>query len=118
MRMKWVLAWLAAIVAAATAHAATASNEWIDASTGHRVLRIASGPGTSLLYFTQEIFTPQGDKMVISTADGIAAVDLGSWRITPVVNGAGLELLFVGRKTRTAYYRVRSKAPAAAADAD
>lgn len=116
--MKWFVALLVAMVAAATGHAAPASNEWIDASTGHRVVRIANGPGTSLLYFTQEIFTPQGDKMVITTADGIAAVDLGSWAITPIVNGTGLELLFVGRKTRTAYYRVRSNAPAAAADAD
>jgi oligogalacturonide lyase len=115
--MKWFLALLAAMVAAATAHAAPA-HEWIDPSTGHRVVRIASGPGTSLLYFTQEIFTPQGDKMVISTADGIAAVDIGSWRITPIVRGPGLELLFVGRKARTAYYRIRSATRAGASDAD
>ena len=116
--MKWALALFAAAMIPAMAQATPASNEWIDASTGHRVVRIASGPGTSLLYFTHEIFTPQGDKMVITTADGIAAVDLGSWRITPIVRGSGLELLFVGRKTRTAYYRTRSRAPAGAADAD
>ncbi len=116
--MKWTAALLAAMVAAAPAQAAPAPNEWIDASTGHRVVRVASGPGTSLLYFTQEIFTPQGDKMVITIADGIAAVDLRTWAVTPIVRGRGLDLLFTGRKTRTAYYRVRSDARAGAADAD
>src|SRR3990170_3358537 len=41
MRMKWVAALLAAMVAAATAHAAPGPSEWIDASTGHRVGRVA-----------------------------------------------------------------------------
>jgi oligogalacturonide lyase len=116
--MRWVAALLAALLAAGPLHAEPKPNEWIDPSTGHRIVRIAYGPGTSLLYFTQEAFTPQGDKMVISTAEGIAAVDLANWQITPIVNGAGLQLLFVGGQTRTAYYRVRGRAAARAADAD
>ena len=116
--MKFIAALFAGLLAAAGAHAAPAPNQWIDPSTGHRVVRIASGPGTSLLYFTQEIFTPQGDKMVITTADGIATVDLATWQIAPLVNGTGLQLLFAGRKSRTAYYRARSAAPVAAADID
>ena len=86
MRMKWLAALLAAMAVATASRAAPAPHEWIDATTGHRVVRVAYGPGTSLLYFTQEIFTPQGDKMVITTADGIAAVDLGSWVISPIVS--------------------------------
>ena len=116
--MKFIAALFAGLLAAAGAHAAPAPNQWIDPSTGHRVVRIASGPGTSLLYFTQEIFTPQGDKMVITTADGIATVDLATWQIAPLVNGTGLQLLFAGRKSRTAYYRARSAAPVEAADID
>ena len=46
--MRWVVALVVALVAA-TAQAAPAPNEWIDASTGHRVVRVAYGPGTSLL---------------------------------------------------------------------
>ena len=99
--MRWVVALLVALVAA-TAQAAPAPNEWIDPSTGHRIVRVAYGPGMSLLYFTQEIFTPEGDKMVISTADGLAAVDVGTWKIAPLVTGQGMCLLVVGRQTRPA----------------
>ena len=78
--------------------------EWIDAKTGHRVIRISTAPGASSLYFHQQSFTPQGDKMVASTNEGIAVIDLKTWKMTTIVRGTGLQLLFAGRKTRTVYY--------------
>ncbi|MEO8375006.1 MAG: oligogalacturonate lyase family protein [Sphingomonas bacterium] len=81
-----------------------APGEWIDAKTGHRVIRISTAPGASSLYFHQQSFTPQGDKMVASTSEGIAAIDLKTWKMTTIVRGTGLQLLFAGRKTRTVYY--------------
>lgn len=85
----------------------------VDPATGHRVVRVSTAPGMASLYFHQNAFTPQGDRMVISTADGIAAVDLKDWSIRPVVRGHGLELLFAGRRTRTVYYATREEGGAA-----
>jgi oligogalacturonide lyase len=108
MRIIATLLLLAA--AAPLLGAAELPREWVDAKTGHRVVRISTAPGMSSLYFHQRSFTPQGDKMVIATADGIAAVELKTWKILPVVNGKGLSLLFAGPKTRTVYYSIRGTA--------
>ncbi|MES2445327.1 MAG: oligogalacturonate lyase family protein [Pseudomonadota bacterium] len=115
--MKFAAALLFALVAIATPAAAQAPGEWIDPTTGHRIVRITAEPGASKLYFTQQVFTPQGDKMIITTAAGIAAVDLKTWKIAPVVTAQSLRLLFVGRKTRTAYYSMRGDARANGAGA-
>jgi oligogalacturonide lyase len=55
---------LTAIAASTAVPAADTPREWIDAKTGHRVVRISTAPGMSSLYFHQQSFTPQGDKMV------------------------------------------------------
>ena len=106
--MRFVLALIAALAFTVPAAAQAQPAEWKDATTGHRILRISNDPGASLLYFTQRIFTPEGDKMVISTARGIATVDLSNWKVTPIVDGAGLRLLFTGPRTRTLYYIART----------
>ena len=107
-----------AMVAASLPAMADPAASWVDPTTGHKVIRISTEPGMASLYFHQNSYTPQGDKMVITTAKGIAAIDLKTWRISPIVDGTGLRLLFVGRKTPTAYYAVKGSAPAAAANAD
>lgn len=91
---------------ATAASAETGPSSWIDQKTGHRIVRVSTEPGSSSLYFNQQSFTPQGDKMVVSIPEGIGAVDLKSWRITPIVKGEKLQLLFAGGKTRTVYYAV------------
>jgi oligogalacturonide lyase len=83
--------------------------EWVDPLTGHKVIRISREPGTASLYFHQNSYTPEGDKMVISVPGGISVVDLKSWEVTPLVRGKGLILLFTGRRTRTAYYQTRKR---------
>lgn len=93
--------------------AADPAAAWIDPTTGHRVLRISREAGSTSLYFTQNSFTPQGDKMVITTPGALSVIDLKSWTVTPLVRGAGLTLLFTGRRTRTAYYTDRPRDDAA-----
>src|SRR5689334_5625716 len=34
--------------------------EWIDADTGHRVVRLSKEPGSASLYFHQNAYTPDG----------------------------------------------------------
>lgn len=45
-------------------------DEWIDADTGHRIVRLSRVPGESQsLYFHQNQFTASGDKMVFENTD-------------------------------------------------
>lgn len=104
MRLAPMAAILAVAVIGTPAAQAAPAREWIDQTTGHRIIRISQAPGSTSLYFHQNSYTRQGDKMVISTPDGIAVVRLADWRVTPLVRQAGIKLLMVGRRTRTAYY--------------
>nr|WP_316724575.1 oligogalacturonate lyase family protein [Sphingobium sp. KCTC 72723] len=109
MGMRTAVAMLIALCMAApvvSAQMATAPQSWIDATTGHRIVRISTQPGSLSLYFHQNSYTPQGDAMVMTTPDGIARVRLSDWRVTPLVRRADAKLLFAGRRTRTAYYSV------------
>jgi oligogalacturonide lyase len=58
------------------APATVAPADWIDPSTGHRIIRLSPDSGGSSLYFHQHTYTPEGDKIIIDTRDGIATVDL------------------------------------------
>nr|WP_232793084.1 oligogalacturonate lyase family protein [Caulobacter hibisci] len=91
--------------ALAQAPGAEPPREWIDKDTGHRVVRLSDEPGSSSLYFNFNGYTPQGDKLVISTPKGLAAINLADRKLTPLVEEAG-KFLFVGRKTRSAYFIV------------
>ena len=83
--------------------------EWIDAATGHRLVRLSKEPGSASLYFHQYAYTPQGDKLIIITPGGLSTVNLKTREIELVVPGvrygmgssSGIE---VGRKARTVYY--------------
>ena len=84
--------------------------QWTDALTGHEIVQITDQPGgAASLYFHQNSYTPQGDKMVISTPQGISVVTLADWSIKPLVQGADLQLLFTGRRTRSVYYASRRR---------
>jgi oligogalacturonide lyase len=83
--------------------------EWVDATTGHRVVRISDLPGTASLYFTQSAFTPNGDKLVMKTPQGIAVVTMADWSIKLLVPGPSLNLLFTGHKSRNVYYATRGR---------
>jgi oligogalacturonide lyase len=76
--------------------------EWIEA-TGHRVVRLSDDPGTASLYFHQNPYTASGDKMVVSTPQGLATITLATRAIKPLVEGR-VSSLVVGRRTRQAFY--------------
>src|SRR5690242_588576 len=84
--------------------------DWIDPHTGHRIVRLSNEPGSLNLYFNYDAYTPQGDKMVITTPRGIAAIDLKTFKESPVRDIAvPYRLLFTGHKTRNVYYETLSK---------
>ncbi|MEO5774318.1 MAG: oligogalacturonate lyase family protein [Sphingomicrobium sp.] len=103
-----LLGLLVAAATAAAAPAATAPRQWIDAKTGRRVVVVSDAPGAASPYFNISAFTPQGDKMVITTEEGISSVDLKNWRVKPIIVGHGIQLLFTGQKTRKVYYIMRA----------
>jgi oligogalacturonide lyase len=50
--------------------------DWIDAQTGHRVIRLSPDEGAGTLYFHQHAFTPEGDQVVLRGRQGMIAVDI------------------------------------------
>ena len=80
--------------------------EWIDPDTGHRIVRLSDEPGTSSLYFTQNAYSPDGRKIVVTTPEGIATIDLASRKQETVVEGR-VRVIVVGRRTGDVYYAKR-----------
>ncbi|UYY79446.1 oligogalacturonate lyase family protein [Sphingomonas sp. R1] len=103
------LALVMALLFSAGTAAAQPAAEWIDKTTGHRVVRISREAGTVSLYFTQNGFLPQGDRMAVTTQQGIALVDLKTWQMRPLVTKPGAVLLFTGRKSRNVYFAERGR---------
>jgi len=91
------------------AFAAEPPSEWIDAATGHRVVRLSSAPGTRSLYFHQNSLTPDGRFLIVETARGIGTIELATRRNELIVPGK-VRALFVGRKSGLVYFS-RSDGP-------
>jgi oligogalacturonide lyase len=82
-------------------------SDWIDAATGHRVIRLSPAGGGSSLYFHQNTYTPEGDKLIFNSKGAIVAVDLTTLGEKPpkaevVLQGAGA--IGMARKTREVYF--------------
>ncbi|HYW69995.1 MAG TPA: oligogalacturonate lyase family protein [Pyrinomonadaceae bacterium] len=77
--------------------------EWIDPDTGHRVIRLSDEPGSASLYFHQNPYTPDGQKLIITTPTGLAAINLKTRAIEKIVDGR-VGVLIVGRKSGDVYY--------------
>jgi oligogalacturonide lyase len=77
--------------------------EWVEPATGHRVIRLTREPGSASLYFHQNPYTAEGDKMVITTPGGISTINLKTREIEKIVEGRASHLV-VGRKTRQVFY--------------
>ncbi|MQP67241.1 oligogalacturonate lyase [Niveispirillum sp. SYP-B3756] len=101
-RTHWLAA-LALLVSTAVT-AAEPPREWVDPDTGHRVVRLSSEPGSRSLYFHQNAYTPDGKRMVVSTATTISIIELDTRKQTELVKGEHLAVLFVGPKTGRVYY--------------
>jgi oligogalacturonide lyase len=76
--------------------------EWIDPSTGHRVVRLTDDAGGSTLYFHDNAFSPEGDKVMFSTPRGIAVVEVSKI-------GAGAKPEIVVAAGRTSYFARRAR---------
>ena len=83
--------------------AETPPKEWVDPATGHRVVRLSDESGTASLYFHQNPYTASGDKMVVTTREGLATIDVRTRKIEPIVAGRVSQVV-VGRKTRQVFY--------------
>jgi oligogalacturonide lyase len=79
--------------------------EWIDPDTGHRVVRLSSEPGSESLYFNQNAWTAGGDKLVITSPQGISTLDFKTHQTELIVPGSkNLSGIVVGPKSRQIYY--------------
>lgn len=77
--------------------------EWVDADTGHRIVRLSREAGSQSLYFHQNAYTTEGDKLIWTSPTGIYTFNLKSREIERVVDGR-VGVIVVGRKTRQVYY--------------
>jgi len=77
--------------------------EWIDPDTGHRVVRLSDEPGSASLYFHQNAYTPDGQKLLITTPTGLATINLKTRAVEKIVEGR-VNVIIVGKKTGQVYY--------------
>ena len=104
---KWLLILSCALCAflwqGALAQQQDVPREWIDPDTGHRVVRLSDEPGSQSLYFHQNPYTPDGQKLIITTPTGLSAIDLKTHAIEKIVEGR-VGIIIVGKKTGQVYY--------------
>ncbi|MEY4386825.1 MAG: hypothetical protein RLY20_2108 [Verrucomicrobiota bacterium] len=85
-------------------------DDWIDARTGHRIVRLSKLPGESeSFYFHQNAYTPEGDKMVFQNdqpgaTNRLFTLELATGRIEPLTE-PGVGQGFVARHSRNIYYQ-------------
>ena len=80
--------------------------DWVDAATGHRVVRLTDDAGGSTLYFHDNAFSPEGDKLMFTTPRGMAVVDvakIGQADLVPEIVTTTRGGYFA-RRTREIYY--------------
>src|SRR5262245_50301154 len=85
----------------------SAPKEWIDAKTGHRVVRLTDDAGGSTFYFHDNAFSPEGNTLTFNTPNGIAVIEVAkigtrdaqATIVAPRARGA-----YVARRTREIYY--------------
>ena len=103
---------IAFLLGVATSVFAEPPLDWVDPATGHRVVRLSREAGSASLYFHQNAYTSEGDKLVITTPRGMETVNLTNHALEVVVPRASYALggssgVEVGRKSRQVYYGVR-----------
>ncbi|HEV2210066.1 MAG TPA: oligogalacturonate lyase family protein [Verrucomicrobiae bacterium] len=113
MHQEQVLIGLLSLLAACgllqKAYAAELRDDWIDAATGHRVVRLSRVPGRSeSLYFNQNAFTETGDKMVfVNSVPGtryrVMVLDWTTRLIEPLT-GPDASGVVVSREGRRVFY--------------
>lgn len=77
--------------------------EWVDPATGHRIVQLSREPGSASLYFHQNAYTAEGDKLLITTPSGLSTINLKTRQIEHVVDAPAGQPI-VGRHSRQVYY--------------
>src|SRR5437660_11796802 len=103
MKRAWIFVALLLFAVAAFGQQSAPPREWIDPDTGHRVIRLSDEPGSASLYFHQNPYTPDGQKLIITTPNGLSAINLKTRAIEKIVDGR-VSVIIVGRKTGQVYY--------------
>jgi len=101
--LAMLLLLLAGLVLRMPTRADDPPTEWIDQDTGHRVVRLSREPGSESLYFHQNAYTTEGDKLIITSPTGVSTINLKTREIEKVVEGR-VNVIVVGRKSRQVYY--------------
>lgn len=112
MKLVSLFTLLLAFPAFASSARADLRSDWVDSETGHRVIRLSPDAGGTSLYFHQRSYTPDGDKIVIRAAGGIATVDISTLGVSPprfelVMPGA--HPIAAAWRTREAYFLDRER---------
>ena len=102
--MKLFLTILTTLTVSLRVLADTPPTEWIDPDTGHRVVRLSSEPGSESLYFNENAWTADGDKLVYTSPAGIHAYNFNTHESELVVPGTNIFGVIVSRNSRTVYY--------------
>src|SRR6476659_7609328 len=103
----WLFVAVLAIVGGAVHPQEQVRRNWIDADTGHRVVRLTDDAGGSTLYFHDNAFTPEGDKLMFNTPNGMAIVDvakIGTSGAQPEIVAPQARGGYLARRTREIYY--------------
>ncbi len=93
--------------------------DWIDPVTGHRIIRLSTEPGSTTLYFHDNSYSPEGDKLIFSSPSGIAMVDLATLGSAPPdtkVIVPGGRSAYMARRTREVYFQRGAAGAAASAE--
>src|SRR5262249_22679006 len=77
--------------------------EWVDVATGHRVVRLSREPGSQSLYFHQNGYTENGDRLVFTTREGLSCYNFKTRSVESLVQGR-VSGVIVGRRTRQVFY--------------
>lgn len=83
--------------------AAGPPREWVDAATGHRIVRLTDEPGSASLYFNQNGYLPDGRRLVYTTQQGISVIDWETRAARRIVEGR-VRLIEAGRRQPGVYY--------------
>ena len=76
--------------------------EWIDPATGHRVIRLSREPGSASLYFHQNAYSPDGQKLIITTPTDLSTINLKTRAIEKIVEGR-VGVIVTGRRSGQVY---------------
>lgn len=103
MKLVNLFALITIIALSASAQETKLPREWIDPDTGHRVIRLSDEDGSASLYFHQNAYTPDGEKLIVSTPSGLSTINLKTRAIEKVVDGR-VNVIITGKKTGHIYY--------------